>query len=423
MKCLLILPRPVFPLVSGYSLKNYHLIQILAKTYQLKLVVISDGEISEQEKEFYRECSVELHIFRIPKWKSCMNTLKGLFSKRPLQVCYYYDKKLQKQLLPTIEECDILISALVRTREYLNIPAPARQKVIVFDMADSIALNYIRSGDKTKSLFWKILYKIEGRRLLAYERKCVETSSVTYLFNPQESGYWKQYGNVEWLPHGVNEVLFGYSGYDKKWENSVVFLGKMNYQPNVDAVIWYMKNVHAKIGDRVPLVIAGAYPTEKVLSCANEFPNVTVTGFVDDPYMYLASAMAVIAPMQTGGGIQNKVLEGMALGKINVISELAARPIRGAEDGRHFLVANTPEDYQKILLELSINHSKYAEIGKQARELIQRQFTWENYGARYLEGIERVLLSKVGEGNLLQQSKTPIYRGAYREGNGKKKYR
>lgn len=388
MKCLLILPRPIFPLVSGYSLKNYNLIRLLAKAYQLKLVIICDGEIAEEEKQFYHENSVELCTFKMPKWQSYLRALCGLFGTRPLQVCYYYDKKLQKQLMPLIEECEILISALVRTREYLNVANSDSRKTVVFDMVDSIALNYMRSKDKTKSALWRILYKIEGHRLLTYEKKCVESSAVTYLFNPGEYAYWRRYGNVKWLPHGVNEKLFDYSCYDKTWENSVVFIGKMNYQPNVDAVIWYMKYVHSQIGDKVPLVIVGAYPTEKVFACARELPNVTVTGFVEDPYVYVASAMAVIAPMQTGGGIQNKVLEGMALGKVNIVSELAAKPIEGARAGSHFLVANTPEEYKDILLELSVDREKYAQIGRQAQMLIRKQYTWENYGKMYLGGIE-----------------------------------
>jgi glycosyltransferase involved in cell wall biosynthesis len=388
MNCLLILPRPVFPLVSGYSLKNYNLIRLLAGRYRLKLVIIADGELSMQERQFYQELSVELHLYRIPRWKSYLNALFGLFSSRPLQVCYYYDKKIQEQIQPFLEASDVWIAALVRTREYLNHTSAHDGKVIVFDMVDSIALNYMRSQEKTSSLFWKALYKIEGRRLLDYEKKGVEESSVTYLFNPDEHAYWKHYGNVHWLPHGVNEALFTYSKHDAAWKNAVVFIGKMNYQPNVDAIIWYMEHVHPQIGDKVPLIIVGAYPTEKITTYAERLPNVTVTGFVDDPYIFVASAMAVIAPMQTGGGIQNKVLEGMALGKVCVVSSLAAKPIAGAAAGEHLLVADTPEEYRELLLELSEDRKKYAAIGTQARELIRGTFTWENYGQLYLENIE-----------------------------------
>lgn len=382
-KCLLILPRPVFPLVCGYALKNYNLIQILAKKYSLKLVIISDKEIVQEEKDFYDKLSIEYHIHRIPKWKSYLNTLRGLISTKPLQVCYYYDSGLQKLVDQWMEACDIGISALVRTREYLRGFERRSDKYIVFDMVDSIALNYMRSRKKTNSLFWKLLYLIEGKRLLKYEERQVRNSSITYLFNQEETEYWKKYGNVKWLPHGVNENLFTYDKYDPNLKDAVVFIGKMDYQPNVDAAIWYLENIHRKIGEKVPFVIVGAYPTEKIMDYTKKMKNVTVTGFVDDPYVYVASSLAVIAPMQTGGGIQNKVLEGMALGKINIISSLAAAPIVDAENGKHFIVADKPEEYVEWLLKIVKDSKEYEQIGNQAREFIMEHFTWEYYGNAY----------------------------------------
>lgn len=388
MKCLLILPRPVFPLVCGYALKNYNLIKMLAQTYDLKLVIISENDLTAQEESFYKELSVEYLCYKIPKWKSYANTLCGLFSQKPLQVAYYYDRNLQKQIQKWVSACDILVSALVRTREYLCVAESEKDKILVFDMVDSIALNYKRSKAKTKSLFWKILYSIEGDRLLRYEQQKIEKSNVTYLFNHDEVKYWEKFGNTKCLPHGVNSELFLYDKKDEHLSQSVVFIGKMDYQPNVDAAIWYIENVHSKIGQQVPFIIVGAYPIEKLYSYAEKYPNITITGFVDDPYIYASSSLAMVAPMQTGGGIQNKVLEGMALGKINIVSSLAAQPISGARDGEHFIVANTPDEYVDIILNLKENYEKYTQIGVQARKLILDTYTWENYGHEFISGLE-----------------------------------
>lgn len=394
MKCLLILPRPIFPLVSGYSLKNYNLIRILKRQYQLHLVIIFDEELSKEEIDYYQFLNIQVTLHRIPRWRSYINAMFGLLSTKPLQVCYYYDKHLQRNIKTRLESSDILIGALVRTRAYLDSATKLSGKIIVFDMVDSVALNYQRSKNKTKSLFWRILYGIEGKRLLRYEQKWIEESSVTYLFNQDEQEYWSKYGNVKWLPHGVNDKLFTYDQCDGTWENSVVFVGKMSYQPNIDAVLWYMEYVHKQIGEQIPLVIVGAYPTENIKNKAKEFPNITVTGYVEDPYLYVNSAMAVVAPMQTGGGIQNKVLEGMALGKVNVISSLAAKPIVYGTDGVHFLVANRAEEYVRILMDIRENKERYQGIGRQARQLIQTWFTWERYGSEYILGMEDGILSK-----------------------------
>ena len=307
------------------------------------------------------------------------------------------------------------------------------------------------------------------RDLAAYEKKWIRESDVTYLFNPEEQKALSGYGSVRCVPHGVNGALFTYekdhaaeleaylsaggapvdctkktvggapvdgAGKDENGaplENAVVFMGKMNYQPNVDAALWYLKNVHPKIADRIPFVIVGAYPTEEVRKAAAGLKNVTVTGFVEDPYVYVSAAMAAVAPMQSGGGIQNKVLESMALGKVNLVSPLAAAALEGLENGccageRVMYICRTPEEYAKRLSDMAektaekrslgrgnetghadeIGHvdetghgpgfseyenvglaaREYENVGRSAREYIRRHYTWEKYGEAYLKGIE-----------------------------------
>lgn len=165
-------------------------------------------------------------------------------------------------------------------------------------------------------------------------------------------------------------------------------MGKMDYQPNVDAAKWYIEKVHSRIGKDVPFIIVGANPSKELFALKRKYPNITITGYCEDPYVYLNSAMALVAPMQTGGGIQNKVLEGMALGKINIISTLAARPIKGGEDKKHFLVADTAQEYEAILTDLSDNPGKYSHIGLEAKKIIREQFTWSAYCDVFIQNIK-----------------------------------
>ena len=164
--CFLLLPRLVFPVVSGYSLKNYNLIGILSKKYRLTVGVISAEDLTAEERNYYDSLGVRWFVHRIPKWKSLAHTAAGLFSVRPLQLSYYYDAALQKLVDREAEKADILIAALIRTREYFR--KWEGKKVLVFDMVDSIAMNYTRSEAATRSLFWKSIYRVEGKRLAAY---------------------------------------------------------------------------------------------------------------------------------------------------------------------------------------------------------------------------------------------------------------
>ena len=386
--CLLILPRPIFPLISGYSNKNYNLIDGLSKQYNLTLIILISQNLCAEEIAFYEKRVCNVSCFLITKREKYIGSIKSLFSRKPLQVGYYYRKEIANQITQQSDNMDIAIAALVRTIKYLDDISSGCKKV--FDMVDSIGLNYINSLHETSSVFWRLLYMIEGRRLLKYEKEKVKTSDCTFFISEKERKYYQQYGKTVWLPHGVKESLFIYDKFDASNSKSIAFIGKMDYQPNIDAVKWYVKNVHSRIADQVPFIIIGANPTEEILDLGKKYPNITITGYCEDPYIYLYSAMAVVAPMLTGGGIQNKVLEGMALGKINILTSLAAEPITGAEDKKHYLVANTAEDYCSVIKNIVSNQDEYKDIGIEARKFIQNNFTWRAYNNSYISALEEM---------------------------------
>ena len=386
--CLLILPRSVFPTVCGYAIKNLNLIQILNAQFELTLIVLKESAFTAEETDFYKKNSLHTYLWSRSKIKSYFGALAAFFSSTPLQVGYYYDKKLQLLVNKLLPNCDIAIAVLDRTIEYLKTAPP--NTIRVFDIVDSIALNYLKSKSKTKSFLWKVVYSIEGKRLLQYEQHQISLADITYFINNDECDYWRKAGNTCWLPHGVKDFLFTYNKVDISYQNSVAFIGKMDYQPNVDAMKWYIENVHSTIGELIPLIIVGAYPTKDLEVLSQKYKNITITGFIEDPYLILNSAMALIAPMQTGGGIQNKVLEGMALGKINIISPLAAAPIIAAENGKEFLIADKASDYISILKDLASFPNKYRDIGPSAKRHVQKYFTWEAYGKAYLDGIHQL---------------------------------
>ncbi len=391
-KCLLILPRPVFPTVGGYAIKNKQLIDILHQHYDLTLVVLSDHPIMTDEKEFYTTHSSLFRYFYYPKIRYWFNAFRALFSSKPLQVGYFYYPEVQKFVNQHIQDQNIVVGVLIRSMAYLQ--HRPQNTIAVFDMVDSIALNYQRSIQKVHSLFWKCLYKIEKNRLFKAEEYWVSQADITYLFNNEECKYWQKFGHVELVPHGVYDKLFLYEQTDPKFSNAVVFIGKMDYQPNIDAVVWYIKNVHSIIGDKVPFIIVGAYPTKEVYNLAQHFSNIEITGFVDDPYLIIKSSLLVIAPMQTGGGIQNKILESMALGKIVLTSSIAASPIVGAQHNQHFMIADTPSQYIDTILKIREHPEQYQSIGNAARQFIQQHYTWAAYAQKYIAGIEKELQQK-----------------------------
>lgn len=374
-KLLLITSRFPFPPIGGDKLKNFNLIKILSKSYDIHLVSLIDRDISKEDIDFCEKYCKEFKIFKKSKINSMLNCLKSIFNNKPLQVNYYYFNDVQKYINEEINKCDFIINTLIRTSEYvINTDKPK-----YLDMVDSIALNYQRSKKNVKSPFWKIIYKYEIRKLLDYEKKCVNLYDNTFFVNKEESLYWKNFGKTTWIPNGVNEILFNYTKKNTEYKNYIAFFGKMDYQPNIDAVVWFMNNIFDKLNKNIKFIIVGINPTEQIKNFAND--RVQITGFIDDPYEILNSCFLCIATMLTGGGIQNKILETMALGKLTLTTTLGADPITGAKNNLELLIADEINDITNLINDVyeNKNTEKYLEIEKNSKEFIRNNFTWESY--------------------------------------------
>lgn len=385
LKVLLITSRLPYPPVGGDKLKSYNLLKILSKHYDVHLVTITDEILdSETEKELTK-FTINTKVFTKSKYRFYFSALKFLFNKLPIQVNYYYFRDVQNYIDDISRDMDFAISTLVRTSEYLK----DFQQAKYLDMVDSIGLNYQRSRENVKSFFWKSIYKVETDRLLDYEKKSIAEFNNTFFVNKFETEYWSQFGKTTWIPNGVDEKLLSYSKKNNKYKNCIAFFGKMDYQPNIDAVIWFVNNVFKNINKDIRFIIVGTNPTHKLLELTKLHENIEVTGFIDDPYEILNSSLLVVAPMQTGGGIQNKILESMALGTINIVSSLGAKPIVGAKNGEHLFVSDTPEEIINLINEIHINANAYSSMKEKSKNLIKEYYTWNNYETKLQEMIEK----------------------------------
>lgn len=387
-KLLILTSRLPYPPIGGDKLKNYWLLKILSKYFKVHLVSIAEEEVPEAFYYWSKELGITCKIFRKPKTKFYFNALKSLYNKNPIQVNYYYFKDIQTYIDLIYKEFDILFAGLIRTAKYI---LHHKEKPKILEMTDSIALNYLYSKEKTYSKFWKYVYQLETKRLLKFEKLCIEKFDKILLVNKSEAEYYNDPEKVIWLPNGVNEDLLSYSKTDNRWKNSIVFFGKMNYQPNIDAVIWFVKNVLPHLNNSLKFVVVGAYPPTMLKKLEKKYKNLKILGFMRDPYLILKSGLCVVAPMQTGGGIQNKILESMALGTINIVSSRAASAIIGAKHSVHFFIADDPKEIIELISDIYKNPRKYKYMKQEAKNFIRKNFTWSLYEEKLLKIIDNVL--------------------------------
>ena len=385
LKVLFLSSRVPYPPVGGDRLKNYWLLKILSKHFDVHLVTIAEEQDLPSFYKWADSLGISYKVFFKPKLKIYLNTLKGFFNPLPLQVNCYYFKDVENYLKTVYSNYDLIFATLVRTAKYvfeLNKPK-------ILDMADSIGLNYKRSQKRTRSLFWKTLYTIESERLLKFERRCIENFDKVLLVNKEEVKFFSNPEKVVWMPNGVDVRLLTYNKVDVTYKNFVAFFGKMDYQPNIDAVLWFVENVLPLLDKKIGFVIVGARPAKKILKLQEKNKRIKVTGFVEDPYKILKGCLCVVAPMQTGGGIQNKVLESMALGTINIVSSLADTGIGGTHK-KHYFVLDDPEDIARLIHQIYSNPAQFENIKKEAKSFISKNYTWEIYEKKLLHIISEI---------------------------------
>jgi len=253
----------------------------------------------------------------------------------------------------------------------------------VIDFIDATSINY-KEAQKNSTGMWNFIYPIENKRALSYEIKILKEYDKAFITSPFDRNYLLDNTDVPGnklilIPNGVKEELLFRENRFKE-ENWVVFLGKMNYAPNVDAVIYFANEIFSlviKYRNDVKFIIVGR-------------KNIEVTGFVDDPYGYLEKAKIIVAPLRFSAGIQNKILEGMALGKVVVTTSKGARGISG-EDGKHFIVVDGEKETAEEILDLLNNKQKRKEIEDNAKKLINEKYRWDIITEKLYKEIDEVL--------------------------------
>jgi len=373
LKILFVTPRLPYPPYKGDKLRTWHFIRELSKEHTVDLLSFVE---SDEERQY--TCELKKHCRNVktvllPKWWSVFKMLSGLLSLVPFQVLYYSSLRMHfhlKRLLAR-EKYDVVHVVLVRMLEYA---AECRDVPVVIDHIDALSLNIQRRMDNTRNPLKRLAFWWESKKLKIYEKKCERLQTFGVITSPVDANALNHHWSAV-ISNGVSTEDFRPENVEKKFD--AIFTGNMSYFPNVDAVQHYQKNVLPLVCERREdhqCYIVGIEPSKDV-QAAHDGKNMVVTGFVEDLVGYLNRACLFVAPLQAGTGIQNKVLEAMSCG-LPVVSTSYGNAGIQARHGCEVLIADDPQRFCDAVIEL-LNNPQYAKrLGKSARELVKRRFSW-----------------------------------------------
>ncbi len=388
MKILVLLSRVPYPLEKGDKLRAYNHIKFLAKNNEIVLCAINDTSVHPDAVKHLQQFCRSIHIFNISKFSIAINLLKAFFKGIPFQTGYFYNVKARKKINRIIaeEKPDHIFCQLVRVAEYIkNQPVPK-----TIDYQDVFSKGVQRRIDKAP-FYLRPVFRSEYHRLLKYEHRVFDIFDHKAIISRPDRDLIAHPGKnkIHVIPNGVDTDFFKPIEREKDFE--IVFIGNMAYPPNINAAEFLAAEILPIVQKSKPgarLLLAGATPDKKVLALQSN--SVTVTGWMDDIRDGYARAKTFIAPMQIGTGLQNKLLEAMAM-KIPSITSQLANSALCAKDGREILVGTTAEEYAKHILKL-LNEPSYArEIGEAGYQFVINNYNWESATAE----LEKVMKSGV----------------------------
>ena len=377
--------RIPFPPNKGDKIRSFHLLRHLSKDYDIYLATfVDDPDDWQWIPELEKYCKDSVFVELKPSMAK-VRSLSSFVSGKPLSLPYYSSSQLQKWIDGKITEFSIshlLVYSAVMSQFVMQGNFDFDRKILDFVDIDSDKWSQY-SSQKPWPLSW--LYRREGRLLLEAEREAASFFDASLFVSSAEADMFRTL-----VPENTSKIGFYNNGVDAAYFNPkivldnpytdnqqvLVFTGAMDYWPNVDAVTWFAEEVFSELKLREPglcFYIVGSNPTSAVTQLGL-LDGVTVTGRVEDVRPYIKHAIASVAPMRIARGIQNKVLEAMAMEKIVIVSAKGLEGIQ-ATNGEHVLVADSISEVRECVLR--VINGNYLDIGGNARSKICRLFSWE----------------------------------------------
>ena len=377
-KLVILTSRFPYPLEKGDKLRIYHQIKELSTNYEIHLLSISDNQVSNASKTELAKYCASIHVYNISILSRIFGMFRSLILSLPFQVGYFYNPKHKKSILNTIKELqpDAIICQLIRVTEYVK-DYHECPKILDYMDAFSKGMERRRIHGKWYSNFF---FKMESNRLRGYEQRIFDYFEKKLIISDQDKQYIAHPNRSEIIavPNGIDDRFFEPLPITPSF--TLVFVGNLSYAPNIEAV-QFLKDAILPLLPNCTLLVSGAQPSKSLLSISQYNPKITLNGWVNDIRESYKSGSIFIAPMMIGTGMQNKLLEAMALGIPCITTSLANNPI-GAKNGETIIVAETAIQFKEAIESLQKDQELYNRIAISAKDYVREHFNWTQSTAK-----------------------------------------
>ncbi|MEG3177582.1 TIGR03087 family PEP-CTERM/XrtA system glycosyltransferase [Sphingomonas sp. RB3P16] len=371
--------RIPYPPDRGDKIRGFHILKFLSARKRVHLIAFADEARDLRRKDGLARCTDTHSII----WRSKSRVtaaIEGLFSRKPVSLTAFDNPSLRAAVDAILARHAIDTIYVFSSQMAQYLPARPRQKVIM-DFVDMDSAKFAEYG-KTGRGPMRWMMQREAKLLLQYERAVAQRADASLFVSEAEAQLFRAAtgaARVYAVENGIDTETFDPAADYERIEATealIVFTGQMDYRPNIEAVTWFVETILPRIQVRYPharFAIVGRAPTEAVTALARH-SGVVVTAEVADVRGWIAAASVVVAPLRLARGIQNKVLEAMAMARPVVASRAAAEGIDHAGTIR---VGESDGEMAEAVLALLDDPAAAAQIGRDARAQVQQRYSWD----------------------------------------------
>lgn len=385
MKALLFLVhRLPYPPNKGDKITTCNMLRYFSQHFRVFLGCFVDDPDDWEHADRVRGYCAEACLLPLNPRVSRLRSLRGLISGEALSIAYYQSRKMQNWVDDVLarEKIDAVLAFSGAMARFVGNRLPEESRTIL-DLEDVDSEKW-RSYAGTHRWPMSWIYQREAEKLLAYERHMASLFGHTLFVSAEEAEVFGELApevseRLKYRTQGVDSDYFDprleYENPFADEDRVLVFTGAMDYWPNIDAVIWFAEQVFPAVRAEVPAArfcIVGMNPADTVTALANR-GGITVTGSVPDVRPYLAHASAVVAPLRIARGIQNKVLEAMAMEKPVLATPEAMIGIVDCPEAKLQVTAVAAE-----MVSAAVSLLSGAEVSNRAgRDCILQHYNWD----------------------------------------------
>ena len=378
MKILFLVTRFPVPPWRGDQLRAYHHLRLLAPRHEITCAALVLRPPPPEAARALAALGVRVEVVRLGLAGAVPALGRALLGDpRPLQVLLYARRRARARVAALAAGADLVHAQLVRAASYL--PAGRRPAAVV-DLVDALSASFARHAVRARGPVVTIA-AAEAARLRRYESGIVRRGLPCLVVAETERGLLGGGEAVRVVPNGVDLADFAYVE-DRRPAARLVFAGNLGYFPNVDAAVFLVRDVFPRVRAAVPgaeLRLVGARPTRRVRALARR-AGVSLAASVPAMAPELAAATVAVAPLRAGSGLQNKVLEAMAVGTPVVATAHAVAGLAlGA--GEEVLVADDAAGLAAAAVALLRDPARARAQARAARALVERRYRWEDSAA------------------------------------------